>query len=793
MKKTFLFLVLFCVLSIPATSQVPNQSALSIGQIMRGEDFTGCLPTSIRWSEDSRTIYFSWNPDGDTLRSTYGADRTTGDIRKLTPAETRDLPEDGDESRDHSRKVYASQGDLFLLDRNTSEVRRITNTLERESDPQFSGDQGSVIYRAGNNLYRWSIGDGSTTQLTNFVAGAERSEPTGEQEAWLERDQMAVIGILAERKGEEESRKTREKALEFSRPKAVYLENRQLREMDIAPDLRHVVYHVVVPAGDRNTQVPDYVTGTGYTRELPARAKVGGPQDRHETWIFDRERDTAYRVDPTRIPGIRDKPAYLREYAKDPSAWVDTFEQAREVIIGRPVFSDGGRAVVDIHSEDQKDRWIMTLDRTDGTLRPIDRQHDDAWIGGPGIGWMDRGALGWIDESTVWFQSEESGYSHLYTADVSDGTIRALTRGEFEIQQVRLSRDRKTFYVTSNKQSPFEQHFYHLPAKGGPMVQITRAEGGHEVTLSPDEAWLAVRFSTNTSPWELYVMPNRPGADMKQVTESTTEAFRAYPWQSPEIVFVPARDGARVPASLYKPRDGKGNGAAVLFVHGAGYLQNVHRWWPSYYREHMFHQLLADNGFTVLALDFRASSGYGRDWRTAIYRHMGGADLDDQVDGAAYLVEEMGVDAGRIGIYGGSYGGFLTLMALCTSPGTFRSGAALRSVTDWAHYNHGYTSAILNTPVEDSLAYRRSSPIYYAEGLEGNLLMLHGMVDTNVHFQDIVRLSQRFIELEKENWELAVFPMEGHGFREASSWTDEYRRIYKLFLETLTEAGPPVK
>ena len=196
---------------------------------------------------------------------------------------------------------------------------------------------------------------------------------------------------------------------------------------------------------------------------------------------------------------------------------------------------------------------------------------------------------------------------------------------------------------------------------------------------------------------------------------------------------------------------------------------------------------MADHGYTVLDVDYRASNGYGRDWRTGIYRWMGGKDLSDQVDGAQYLVDALGVDADRIGIYGGSYGGFITLMGLFTSPGTFACGAALRSVTDWAHYNHGYTSNILNTPVQDSIAYYKSSPIYHAEKLEDHLLMLHGMIDRNVQFQDVVRLSQRLIELGKKNWELAVFPKEGHGFIEASSWTDEYRRIFELFEEHLRE------
>ncbi len=165
---------------------------------------------------------------------------------------------------------------------------------------------------------------------------------------------------------------------------------------------------------------------------------------------------------------------------------------------------------------------------------------------------------------------------------------------------------------------------------------------------------------------------------------------------------------------------------------------------------------------------------------------MGGKNLSDLTDGAKLLVEKYGVNSDYIGLYGGSYGGFLTLMGLFTEPDVFKSGAALRSVTDWAHYNQRYTSNILNEPLTDEKAYKKSSPIYFAEGLKGNLLMTHGVVDVNVNFQDIVRLSQKLIELKKDNWELAVYPLEDHTFTEPSSWTDQYKRILKLFQDTLT-------
>jgi dipeptidyl aminopeptidase/acylaminoacyl peptidase len=164
---------------------------------------------------------------------------------------------------------------------------------------------------------------------------------------------------------------------------------------------------------------------------------------------------------------------------------------------------------------------------------------------------------------------------------------------------------------------------------------------------------------------------------------------------------------------------------------------------------------------------------------------MGGKDLEDIVDGAKYLASQEKVDPKRIGVYGGSYGGFITLMAMFTTPDVFAAGAALRPVTDWAHYNHGYTSNILNLPQKDAEAYRKSSPIYFVEGLKGALLICHGMVDTNVLFQDSVRLVQRLVELRKENWEFAPYPVENHGFTEETSWADEYRRILKLFEDNL--------
>jgi len=416
-------------------------------------------------------------------------------------------------------------------------------------------------------------------------------------------------------------------------------------------------------------------------------------------------------------------------------------------------------------------------------LALIDRQHDDAWIGGPGIGGTRD--VAWIDNAHFYYQSEASGYSHIYVNDVINGEKKQLTSGKWEVQTLELSHDKKTFYFTANIDHPGVKDYYRMPVTGGPPVKITSMKGENLVTLSPDEKWLAISYSFTNRPFDLYLQPNKPGAKPVKVTNSVSEEYLSYPWRAPEIITFKNRYGSDVYARVYEPKTPDPAKPAVVFVHGAGYLQNVTYSWSYYFREFMFNNMLADNGYYVIDIDYTASAGYGRDWRTGIYRHMGGKDLSDEVDGVKYMVEKYGVNPKHVGIYGGSYGGFMTLMALFTEPDVFTSGGAIRSVTDWAHYNHGYTADILNLPYTDEKAYRQSSPIYFADGLKGNLLMLHGMVDQNVNFQDIVRLTQKLIELHKDNWWLAPYPVEDHAFEQPSSWTDEYKRIYKLFEETL--------
>jgi dipeptidyl aminopeptidase/acylaminoacyl peptidase len=797
------FLCLLLTLpSVPLTGQQQSGAkfALTVDNIMRGPGLYGYPPQDVRWSGDSQRIYFRWKKHDEPVTkelSTYVVSRDGTGLRKLNEEEQKDapplsadsaqggrpregLPISGDDTRDWKLSVYSVDGDLYLYNQLTSRRHVLSRTGDREQDPRFTRDEKRITYSRGNNLYVLSPADGSTEQLTDIRSGEEPAAGAGaaaraggraargaqqddeerkgtESQEFLkkeERDLLAVVREQAKKREEDRARRKKENPR-----KPFRINQRQaVTSLHLSPDETYVLALITETSTDAKTAVvPNFVTDTGYTTEITTRTKVGDVPPNTRIAFLDVKTGESKWLDP----GIKDG------------------DKDREIRLGRPMWSDDGSKLAVVgRSADNKDQWLFAVDPSSAKVRVITSMHDDAWVGGPAAN-----AFGWLaDNQRLYFTAERDGWSHLYTVKFEGGEPKQLTSGKWEVREVKLTPDRSQFVITTSEVHPGEDHLYLMGVDGGARRKITHIPGGHDAVLSPDGATIASVFSYTNKPPELLLLnAKNPSAKPIQVTQSPAPDFAAFPWLDVPIVEIPARDGAKLPARMYKGQNFRSGGPLVVFVHGAGYLQNVHHRWSTYAREYMFHHLLMERGYMVLDVDYRASAGYGRDWRTGIYRHMGGKDLDDQVDAVKWAIAQHGVHPKRVGIYGGSYGGFITLMALFTQPDMFAAGAALRPVTDWAHYNHGYTSNILNIPQKDAEAYRRSSPIYHAQGLKGALLICHGMVDINVHFQDTVRLVQRLIELRKENWELAAFPVEDHAFIQPTSWADEYKRILKLF------------
>ncbi|MFM6976328.1 MAG: prolyl oligopeptidase family serine peptidase [Sphingobacteriaceae bacterium] len=794
MKKLFFGLLFLAGLSARAQQLGP----LSVEKIMRDPKWMGVSPSNIQWSPDAKQVYFNWNPDNKDRDELFSLSVAKIQPKVLSTQEQKKLNRSNlSYNKARTKALFERNGDLILLDIAKNSERVLVNTLERESGAAFNADESKVVFQRAENLYSLSLADGSLVQLTNFSRMRKRPDAVlNKQDQWLKADQLKGFEFIRKEESDKKWADSERKANETKRPKEFFLDEKsQLNNIRLSPDEQFIAFRISrMPDGNQNTIVPNYLTASGYVEDIPGRTKVGNALPVFQSYVYDLQRDSIYQISTKEIPGIKDLPDYVKDYPKQLEERTKKAEE-RKVSITGPYWNEtGSLAVVVVFAQDNKDRWIMKLDQTSGQLSLLDRQRDEAWIGGPGIGGsFGGGSLGWTDAHTFYFQSEVSGYSHIYTVNVVTGQKKQITSGKWEVQTLRLSNDKKSFYFTANKEHPGITNFFRIPVGGGKPVQLTAMKGLNEISISPDEQWLAIRYSYSNKPWELFIQQNKPGAKAVKITNSASAEFNSYSWREPEVISFTNRYGDPVYARVYQSKNPHPDRPAVVFVHGAGYLQNVHYGWSQYFREYMFNNLLADAGYTVLDVDYTASSGYGRNHRTGIYRHMGGKDLSDQVDGVKLLVEKYGVNPKHVGVYGGSYGGFITLMGLFTEPDVFASGAGLRSVTDWAHYNHGYTSNILNEPANDEKAYRQSSPIYFAEGLKGNLLMCHGMVDENVQFQDIVRLSQRLIELGKNKWELAVYPVEDHGFTEPSSWTDEYKRIFKLFETTLKPSAGTVE
>lgn len=762
---------------------------------MRGPRLVGYPPTGVYWSQDSQRIYFRWKQaDEPRLKETslYVVNRDGTGLRRLTDEEAKQAPPAaGELSKDKSMTVFTDEGDVFIYQHGKGTRRQITRTVDAETNAHFTFDQKHIYFTRQNNLYQLALDGGALEQLTDIRIGgaaAPSATPKGtDSQEYLKKEERALLEAVRERaeqrEEQEKKRKEREKRKPFSVPGGQNVIN-----LNLSPDGKYVIATISEPAtGSKNIIVPNYVTESAYTEDIPGRTKVGDNQNRTRLAIIDTATGETRNVDHGQKLSATPAAQRTEMNATEQAQRATTAPpRDREVQLAQLLWSDDGKnAVLMGRAADNKDRWVMLLDPATGKTKVLANVHDEAWVDGPGAN-----TLGWLgDNSTVYFESERDGFAHLYTVSITGGEPKQLTSGGVEVSDVRLSQDKSKFYFTSSEGTPFERHLYSMPVAGGPRTQITKRPGNNQVDISPDEKMLAVINSYSNKPPELYLTPNTPTdsvtSEAKQVTVSPIPEFFTNDWIDPRLVSFQARDGATVWGRLYLPANYQGGGPAVLFVHGAGYLQNVHRWWSQYYREYMFNHLLMEKGFVVLDIDYRGSAGYGRNWRTGIYRNMGGKDLTDHVDAVNYLVKEHGVDPKRIGLYGGSYGGFITLMAMFKEPDVFAAGAALRPVTDWAHYNNPYTANILNLPQDDVEAYQRSSPIYYAAGLKGALLICHGMVDVNVNFQDTVRLVEKLIELRKENWEVAPYPVEDHTFEREASWADEYKRILKLFVTNL--------
>jgi len=439
---------------------------------------------------------------------------------------------------------------------------------------------------------------------------------------------------------------------------------------------------------------------------------------------------------------------------------------------------DSKSVLVRVVAQNRKKATYRIYDAATGKARDLYEHSDDRWVAASDYAWSPDGKF-------VMLMKDADGYLHLHRIPAAGGELQPITKGQWEIDTERFGfspqwAGERVFYA-STEAGTNERQFYSILPDGTGKTRISKREGINVGVVSEDGKNVALLEADLRMPLDLFVNGER-------VTTSPRPEFSGYAWPETRFVEFPSRgDKATVKAKLLLPpgydparKDGK-KWPSVFFIHGAGIASSVLKQWGSYSDlRFVYNAYLASQGYVVMDLDYRGSSGYGREWRTGVYLHMGGPDLDDVLGAVDYMQGLGNIDTGKLGIWGVSYGGFMTNMAMFLAPGVFKAGSSWAAVNDWENYNHGYTRERLTTPAENPEAYRRSSPITYSKNLRDHLLLIHGMVDSNVLFQDTVQLTEKLIQ-EGRPFEEIFYPEEDHGFVRDETWIDALKRTTAFF------------
>jgi dipeptidyl aminopeptidase/acylaminoacyl peptidase len=760
----------------PSPSQTPRTvassqtSSLTVRDIMAEPSIAGMRPEGRRISPDGSAVAFLWSATGREPRDLYIAQARTGGAPRLLvravdePQQTRPATgETRDEARtdeareertmqrdraqtprppsvsgvewspDGRRILFSKAGDLFIVNvEGAARPRRLTRTAAPEAPAQWI-DARRVLYQSGGNLFVFDTEEASLTQLTRESVGVNVANNTG--------------------------------SVQLPSPVMIF-------GAQPSPDGARVAYISADTSRQRNLIVPNY---TGEFVTAPTFRRGWSEQS---LFIVN---SSGEGMRPTRI----NLPA----------------PEGVSYIRGVRWMPQSSAIVVDRIDRDTKRRQIFLASVTDNQVTLVNEETGPKWIA----------PLSRIIEPSptvagaILFASERDGFNHLYLAEFRRGDpggyeVRQLTRGRWEINWANWTQDGASVVYSSTQDSTAERHFYLLDVRTGEARRLPTPAGMNvDPQLSKTNDVIAFEHSEWNVPGDLYTMRAclncGDRARPVRLTDTVPARFRSINWTRPQFIEFRSQDGKQIPARIYLPQnfDRARRYPLAVFVHGAGYLQNVINGWNNYYREAMFHHILNERGYVVLDIDYRGSAGYGRDFRTDVHDFLGGHDYQDHLDGIAHAVQNFSVDPQRVGVYGGSYGGFMAEMLAMRAPDRVACAAALRPVADWRNYYASspiYTAERLGFPDRNPEAYRRSSPISYANELRRPLLLLHGMVDDNVHFQDTVQLVQRLIDLGKtEYFEVMFYPRENHTFQQPEGWADEYERILRFFDRHLRASG----
>ena len=682
----------------------------------------GTKPERITWSKQGHTLVFLWNAEGRRFLDLYAWHADKARLTRVTDLE--------------------SESDPINLSPAEKDERLKRNLMPPEGLADFavSRDGTHVAFAYRGDLYvAETDGKGKPFRLTRTkaVEASPQLSPDAGRIAFL-RDGQLYVQNLANG--------------QLWQVTEIEGEGLSLAAFRWSPDGKRFAYTVRVGAG-RRLLLPNY-SGRVVTAAPFPRTLAGDEPGQMRTYVIAAEGGE---------PKLMETGSWGEKvYSVAPPEWSP----------------DSHRILQRFVHPNLKQARVVSQDVLTGKPAMIAEETDEAWAEPPAAAWSP-------DSNRVAFTSERDGWAHLYVAPAAGGAARQITKGAWEVSFERtFGREPQWagdyIYFSSTENGTAERQFYRVRPDGAGKERLSEGEGIHTGFVSDDGAYRAMLEADLNSPFDIRVNGRR-------VTTSPRAEFAKIAWPETRFIRFPSRgDGQTVAAKMllppgYHAGDKSRKWPAVFFIHGSGYATSVLKQWGSYHDlRYVFNCYLASKGYVILDLDYRGSSGYGRDWRTGVYLHMGGKDLEDVLGEIDYARSLGNIDMKRVGIWGSSYGGFMTGMAMFLSPETFRAGAAFSAVNDWENYNAFYTEQRLTRPQDNPEAYRRSSPIFFSSMLKHPLLVVHGIVDNNVLFQDAVQLTEKLIQEGKDFSEI-YYPQESHLFVRDESLRDAFRRAAEFF------------
>ncbi len=614
--------------------------------------------------------------------------------------------------------LYIFKGDVFVLELTSAHFRRLTSTPADETSASFSPNGHRIAYVRTNNLYFFDLDTNRETPITRD--GSE----------------TLLNGTLSWVYWEEV----------FGRRDIGYW---------WAPDSQAIAYL----QSDESELAPSYFVDIApfSPRVIRQRyAKAGGPNPRVRLGI--------------------------NELGHDATTWIQITDKPFEYIVRAKWLPDGRRLSVQTMPRLQTALSLYFADRKTAKVVPVLTETNSGWVN------MNDDLYFFNDGQHFLWPSERDGHMHLYRYRM-DGTLEnQVTKGRwslasagglaFWVHQSIVGVDEKNdwIYFTGLEQSSIERHLYRAHADGSGFTHISKEPGTHRISMSPDARYFLDRYSDVRSLPTLRLHASDGGAVLQTVAAGRPQLLAPYDVQFPELFTIPAADGFPMPAEVLKPKSFRADRKypVIMFIYGGPAAPQVTNGWQG---DTLWNQLLLDAGYVVVKVDNRSATGISKELENTVVKHLGEAETPDLVDAARWLKKQTWVDPARVGVWGWSYGGYMTLN-LMTRSEEFKAGIAVAAGTDWRYYDSKWTEGAMRTPQENPEGYQRSSLLPLAKQLHGHLLMVYGTYDDNVHPYNEMAFIDQLIAAGKK-FEMMAYPMRKHGIEDEAAT----RHLYHLMLD----------